>query len=319
MVAFCVIVSCISDNLSRRSFRFAWTLDERHLVSVEVVGGSRQGHLRRRMAAAVSAAALVALTGCSGQGARIGLPVAASEEAPNMGDLWIGAWVASLVIGGLVWGLIGWSVIRYRRREGDAPAPRQTKYHLPLELLYTLVPFLIIGVLFFYTVKAHDNLISQEGEPDTTIGVIGQKWSWTFNYMEGDNPDIGTVANDGGTPEVIPDLYLPIDKKVRFNLNSADVIHSFWVPSFYFKMDVVPGHPNSFDVTPNRLGVYPGKCAELCGTYHSQMVFNVRVVTVEEYNAKVLELAAAGKNFEIKIPETSIDLVPSFDPQEEQQ
>ncbi|MGO1383784.1 MAG: aa3-type cytochrome oxidase subunit II [Arachnia sp.] len=271
------------------------------------------------MAVAVSATALIALTGCSEEVARLGLPVAASEEAPNMGDLWIGAWIASMVIGGLVWGLIGWAVIRYRRREGDAPAPRQTKYHLPLELLYTLVPFLIIGVLFFYTVQAHDNLISQEGEPDTTIGVIGQKWSWTFNYMEEDNPDIGTVAHDGGTPEVIPDLYLPVDKKVRFNLNSADVIHSFWIPSFYFKMDVIPGHPNSFDVTPNRLGDYVGKCAELCGTYHSQMIFNVRVVTEEEYNAKVLELAASGNDSEIKIPETSIDLVPSFDPQEEQQ
>ncbi len=271
------------------------------------------------MAAALSVAALVALTGCSGQGARLGLPVAASEEAPNMGNLWIGAWVASFVIGGLVWGLIGWSVVRYRRRNGDAPAPRQTKYHLPLELLYTLVPFLIIGVLFFYTVQAHDNLIEQEGEPDTTIGVIGQKWSWTFNYMEEDNPDIGTNANDGGTPEVIPELYLPIDNKVRFNLNSADVIHSFWVPSFYFKMDVIPGHPNSFDVTPNRLGVYEGKCSELCGTYHSQMVFTVHVVTEEEYNAKVRSLAAAGKDFEVKIPETTVDLVPSFDPQEEQQ
>lgn len=262
--------------------------------------------------------ALVALTGCSGQGSRLGLPVAASAEAPNMGDLWIGAWIASFIIGGLVWGLIGWSVVRYRRREGDAPAPRQTKYHLPLELLYTLVPFLIIGVLFFYTVKAHDALIDQTGEPDTTISVIGQRWSWTFNYMEEDNPALNTNAHDGGTPEVIPDLYLPVDKKVRFNLYAADVIHSFWVPSFYFKMDMIPGHPNSFDVTPNRIGVYPGKCAELCGTYHSQMVFNVHVVSEEDYNAKILELAADGNGSEVKVPSTSTDIVPSFKPEMEQ-
>lgn len=236
-----------------------------------------------------------------------------------MGDLWIGAWVASFVIGGIVWGLIGWAVIRYRRREGDAPAPRQTKYHLPLELLYTLVPFLLIGVLFFYTVQAHDNLLNQDAEPDTTINVIGQKWSWTFNYMEEDNAAIGTNANDGGTPEVIPDLYLPVDKRIRFNLDSADVIHSFWIPSFYFKMDVIPGHPNSFDVTPNRLGVYDGKCSELCGTYHSQMVFKVHVVSEEEYIAKVKGLAAAGKDFEVVVPKTSIDLVPSFKPEENEQ
>ena len=78
-----------------------------------------------------------------------------------MGSLWVGAWIASLVIGLLVWGLIGWAVVRYRSKDGDNTAPRQTKYHLPLELLYTLVPFLIIGVLFFYTVKAQDAMIEQ--------------------------------------------------------------------------------------------------------------------------------------------------------------
>ena len=218
-----------------------------------------------------------------------------------MGNLWLGAWIASFAVGGLVWGLIIWAIIRYRRREGDAPAPRQTTYHLPLELLYTLVPFLIVGVLFFYTVKAQDTMIDQETEPDVVINVIGQKWSWTFNYMEEDNPAIGTNAHEIGTLERIPDLYLPVDKRVRFNLHSADVIHSFWVPSFYFKLDVIPGHMNSFDATPNKLGTYDGKCAELCGEFHALMLFKVHVVTEEEYNAKVLELAENGNAGERKL------------------
>lgn len=218
-----------------------------------------------------------------------------------MGNLWLGAWIASFAVGGLVWGLIIWAIIRYRRREGDAPAPRQTTYHLPLELLYTLVPFLIVGVLFFYTVKAQDTMIDQETEPDVVINVIGQKWSWTFNYMEEDNPAIGTNAHEIGTLERIPDLYLPVDKRVRFNLQSADVIHSFWVPSFYFKLDVIPGHMNSFDATPNKLGTYDGKCAELCGEFHALMLFKVHVVTEEEYNAKVLELAENGNAGERKL------------------
>ena len=218
-----------------------------------------------------------------------------------MGNLWLGAWIASFAVGGLVWGLIIWAIIRYRRREGDAPAPRQTTYHLPLELLYTLVPFLIVGVLFFYTVKAQDTMIDQETEPDVVINVIGQKWSWTFNYMEEDNPAIGTNAHEIGTLERIPDLYLPVDKRVRFNLHSADVIHSFWVPSFYFKLDVIPGHMNSFDATPNKLGTYDGKCAELCGEFHALMLFKVHVVTEEEYNAKVLELAEHGNAGERKL------------------
>ena len=271
------------------------------------------------MAVAVSAAAMVALAGCSGQGARLGLPVQASAESSNMSTLWIGMWIAAFIIGGLVWGLIGWSVIRYRRRDGDRPAPRQTKYHLPLELLYTLVPFLIIGVLFFYTVKAQDALVDQSGDPDVTVNVIGQKWSWTFNYMEQDNPAIGTNAHEVGTLQEIPDLYLPVDKKVRFNLNSADVIHSFWVPSFYFKMDVIPGYPNSFDVTPNRIGTYDGKCAELCGTYHALMVFKVHIVSEEDYNAKVLELAENGNAGEVLLPESSVNILPTIEAEEDQQ
>lgn len=238
---------------------------------------------------------LITLVGCSGQAARFGLPEAASDQAPYIGNLWIGAWWASLVIGVLVWGLIGWAVIRYRRKGNDETAPRQTTYHLPLELLYTLVPFLIIGVMFFYTVKAQDAVLAQEGEPDLEITVIGQKWSWTFNYLEEDNPAIGGNAYDVGSLERIPDLYLPVNKTVRFNLQSPDVIHSFWIPTFYFKRDVIPGHPNSFDVTPNRIGVYDGKCAELCGTYHALMLFKVHVVSEQEYNEYVQSLLEDGK------------------------
>ncbi|WP_331715445.1 aa3-type cytochrome oxidase subunit II [Tessaracoccus coleopterorum] len=214
-------------------------------------------------------------------------------------------------MGALVWGLIGWAVIRYRRKDGDAPAPRQTAYHLPLELLYTLVPFLIIGVLFVYTIKASDAMVEQEQDPDTVINVIGQKWSWTFNYMEEDNPEIGTVAHTIGTVESLPDLYLPINKRVRFNLESADVIHSFWVPNFYFKRDVIPGHPNSFDVTPNKLGTFDGKCAELCGEKHAMMLFKVHIVTEEEYNAKINELADNGFSGEISLEKALEAVMPA--------
>ena len=88
------------------------------------------------------------------------------------------------------------------------------------------------------------------------MNVIGQKWSWTFNYMEAGNPSVGAVVHQVGTIDKIPDLYLPVNKPVRFNLTSADVIHSFWMPAFYFKLDVIPGHPNSFDVTPDKEGIY---------------------------------------------------------------
>ena len=140
--------------------------------------------------------------------------------------------------------------------------------------------------------------------------MLGQKWSWTFNYMEDQNPAVGAVVHEGGTIEKIPDLYLPVNESVRFNLTSADVIHSFWVPEFYFKLDVIPGHPNSFDVTPNRTGTFLAKCAELCGTYHSAMLFNVHVVSVDEYNAYLKGLLAKGQTGELKAP-VWVNTVPS--------
>ncbi|MDU7361795.1 MAG: cytochrome c oxidase subunit II [Propionibacteriaceae bacterium] len=227
-----------------------------------------------------------------------------------MGNLWVGFWITALVVGCFVWGLIIWAVVRYRRKDGDAPAPRQTKYHLPLELLYTLVPFLIIGVLFLYTVRVFDEVLDQSEEPDLVVDVIGQKWSWTFSYHGKDDPAVGVDAHDVGTVEKIPELYLPVNKRVRFNLDSADVIHSFWVPAFYFKMDVIPGHPNSFDVTPNKEGVYDGKCAELCGELHAAMIFTVHVVSEEEYAKHVQELAANGNEGVLPMPQTTKHVLP---------
>ncbi len=268
------------------------------------------------------ALAALALTGCSqgtmDQWGRWGMPVSASEQAPWIGNLWNGAWIASMVIGVFVWGLMFWAMFRYRRKS-KTEVPRQTRYNLPMEILYTLVPFLIVGVLFFFTVQSQDNVLAKVNDrPVHTINVIGQKWSWSFNYMEQQNPAVGAVVNDAGTVERIPDLYLPVNQPVRFNLISADVIHSFWIPEFYFKLDVIPGRLNSFDVVPNRTGTFLGKCAELCGTYHSAMLFNVRVVSVEEYNAHLKRLAAKGQTGELK-PPAWVNTVPSAPATEERE
>lgn len=245
------------------------------------------------------------LSGCSAetlaQWGRVGLPEAASDRAPYIGNLWVGSWIASMIIGVFVWGLIGWAVFRYRRKSADE-TPRQNRYNLPLEIMYTIVPLFIISVLFFYTVQAQDAVAAKATGPVHTVNVIGQKWSWTFNYMEKDNPAVGEVVHETGTVEKFADLYLPVNEPVRFNLASADVDHSFWIPEFYFKLDVIPGHPNSFDATPTRTGTFLGKCAELCGTYHSAMLFNVHVVTADEYYAHLKELAAKGQTGEIESP-----------------
>ena len=266
-----------------------------------------------------SAVALIGLSGCSDNWSRFGLPEPASDQAPAMGNLWVGFWITALVIGVLVWGLIIWSVIRYRAKDTDKRPPRQTRYHLPLEILYTLVPFLIVGVLFLYTIRAADEVLEHGREPDVVIDVIGQKWSWTFNYHGADIPEIGVDANEVGSLEKIPDLYLPVNKTVRFNLESADVIHSFWVPNFYFKMDVIPGRQNSFDVTPNKEGVYDGKCAELCGEYHAAMLFKVHIVSEQEFQEYVKTLHDSGpkRQGHVEMPNTTKHVLPVSAPNQE--
>ena len=253
---------------------------------------------RRLLLVVATATTTVALSGCSSslteQAKRIGMLPPASDRAPYMERLWQGAWIASAVVGIIVWGLMFYAAIKWRRRRGDPEIPRQTKYHLPLELLYTLIPILIIGVLFFYTVRTQNHVLAKDAKPQHTIHVLGEKWSWSFSYMEADNPKVGAVVHTVGTIQDYPDLYLPLGESVRFDVTSADVDHSFWIPDFYFKIDAIPGHPNSFDLTPSKLGTYDGKCAELCGTYHSKMLFTVHVVTPEQYYQHLQQLKAQG-------------------------
>lgn len=264
------------------------------------MGLKDSGARRGRLLASAAVLGVFGLAGCSAetsaQWSRLGLPEAASDRAPVMGEFWINMWIAAMAIGILVWGLIGWTVVAYRRRAGDPQAPRQTRMNLPMEILYTTVPFLIIGVIFYWTIRVQNEVQHDSGNSDVVVDVVGQKWSWTFNYKDTarlDDPTAGVY--DVGTMEQTPTLYLPVNKSVRFNVSSPDVIHSFWVPAFYFKRDVIPGQPTSFELTPTKEGTYAGKCAELCGTYHSLMIFDVKVVSEAEYEQHLQSLADAGR------------------------
>jgi len=231
---------------------------------------------------------------------RLGYPPPAGDRTPYIQSLWDGAWIAAAVVGILVWGLIGWAVLRYRRRANLLP--RQNRYNLPMEIFYTIAPFIVIAVLFYYTVLAQNAVTKKVADPQVTIDVVGQKWSWTFNYKAANNPAVGSDVWEAGTINKTPDLYLPVGKLIQFNLSSPDVIHSFWVPSFYEKLDVIPGRHNMLQMTPTAEGVFHGRCAELCGTYHSAMLFNVHVVSEADYNAYLKSLVAKGQTGEAKGP-----------------
>ncbi len=247
-------------------------------------GSGRRGRAGRIAGLALLATLATALlSGCSyDRVLGLGWPInGITDQSKQMYDLWIGSVVAALVVGAFVWGLIFWCILRYRKRGDELPP--QTRYNLPIELLYTIVPFLIISVLFYYTATVESAVDRQPTNVDVTVDVTAFKWNWEFSYR----PDPGTSQKPVttiGTSDYIAVLVVPTGKTIRFTEHAQDVIHSFWVPELLFKRDVFPGNvTNSFVVTIQKEGAYVGRCAELCGTYHSQMNFELRAVSWDEY------------------------------------
>jgi cytochrome c oxidase subunit 2 len=268
------------------------------------VRGDVPGRARRpRRAAARGAALLVpvllgtAATGCTAQEfGRLGMPEPISEQGERILTLWQGSWIAAFAVGIVVWGLIIWAVIFHRKRSDVLPP--QVRYNLPIEILYTVVPFIMIAVLFYFTARDQNYLQSTSGRPDVTVYVTGFQWSWQFDYCVGASPprvdQCPTKRSDGTPVSVVgqaggkPVLVVPAGRTIRFKLDSPDVIHSFWVPSLLYKLDVIPGHPNTFQVKlkpDDRPHTYEGRCAELCGVDHSRMLFQVLVVPQGEFPA----------------------------------
>lgn len=252
--------------------------------------------------AAVPAAALIMLflSGCSQQeferGLLPGVP-GVTNHTDRITGQWVSAWTVLWGIGILAWGLMIWALIVYRRRKGETGIPVQLRYNNPIETLFTVVPLIL--VLGFFAFAARDLAAIEEpiANPDVTIEVVGKQWSWDFNYVDANVFYSGIQSQfDGelGSEAALPTLYLPVNKTVQIDLYSRDVIHSFWVVDFLYKKDTFPGRTNHMYFTPQVEGTYKGKCAELCGEYHSMMLFNVKVVSQAEYDAQMSTLAATG-------------------------
>ncbi|MGP5389743.1 aa3-type cytochrome oxidase subunit II [Glutamicibacter arilaitensis] len=259
--------------------------------------GSR-GSAKAKVLALVGTGALL-LTGCSAEAKRGWLPNVERDTTNHTGaiqDFWVNSWIAVIVIGVLTWGLMLWCVIAYRRRKNDTGYPRQLSYNLPLEIFYTAIPLVLVLVFFSF----NNNLEKQINTPvdsEVVVDVRAKQWSWDFNYSyqgtekyyAGEQAHLNTDGSEG-VREELPTLYLPAGKSVTLELNSRDVIHSFWVPAFLQKLDMIPGKPNYIYLTPQVEGSYDGKCAELCGEYHSEMLFNVEVVNESEFKAQLAKM-----------------------------
>lgn len=253
----------------------------------------------RAVLGASVAVSLMMLSACDAETERQlsnwAMPESGTEQGESIYELWKWSWVAALITGAIVWGLIFYACWRYRRRSEDE-IPVQTRYNLPLEIFYTIAPIMMVVVFFYWTVKTQDHVLERDPEPDHVVQVVGQQWSWTFNYSLDAKDLDGPVVFTSGTGSQIPTLVLEVDKTTEFRLSSPDVIHGFWVTGFLMKMDVIPGQSgedrNSFQVTPKEVGSYAGKCTELCGVSHSRMLFNVEVVDSDDYAAYIQKLQA---------------------------
>ncbi|GAA2916357.1 cytochrome c oxidase subunit II [Microbacterium keratanolyticum] len=233
----------------------------------------------------------------------------ATNQTDRVAALWVNSWIVLLAVGVITWALMAWAAIAYRRRKGQIGLPVQMRYNMPIEIFYTVVPFILVLGFFAFTARDQAIIETQYEDPDVEVVAIAKQWAWDFQYNgeEKDNTDavwsMGVQAQpdkDGNIDQAaLPTLVLPVDKEVRIELQSRDVIHSFWIIDFLYKKDMYIGKDNSWSFIPTREGTYQGKCAELCGEFHSMMLFNVEVVSEAEYEDYLASLREAGNTGDI--------------------
>ena len=254
---------------------------------------------------------MLALAGCSSEDFANGYLPLGSKGATNhtgaISEFWNLSWVILFVVGFISWGLMAWALIVYRRRKGSNVVPPQLRYNNPIETLFTIVPLILVIGFFVLTAQTMQDIEKPITNSDVKIEVIGKQWAWDFNYVKEDVYSSGIqVQPDQVTKDKadMPVLHLPVGESVQLNLSSRDVVHSFWIVEFLYKKDVFPGKWNQEFFTPTKVGIFTGKCTELCGEYHSMMLFQVKVETRKEYDAYIQSLRDRGQNGQLSIDDS---------------
>jgi cytochrome c oxidase subunit 2 len=245
---------------------------------------------RKALWALTALAATPLLASCSFKSEDIsgmGYPKGVSSVNDISLSLWQGAWIAAAVVGVITLILILWPAIFHRKDESKGEFPKQTQYNIPVEILYTVIPFIIVAVLFYFTAIKQSEIVDLKTPAQHEINVEGIQWSWQFGY-----PEAGPKAVVTGTPENPPTLYMPLGESVRFKITSNDVVHGFWIPAFMIQIQNLPDKTNYIQFTAQELGEFPGRCNILCGRNHTQMIFKVKVVTPEQYQAYLNSIKA---------------------------
>ncbi len=194
-----------------------------------------------------------------------------TQQGREAADLYLPIFILAVAVFILVEGLLILVAVRFRRKRGDDTLPGQRHGNNVLEILWTVIPALVVGILFVVSTGVLLRVDAIEPDPDLTVDVTGFQWQWTFDYKDQGLSFTG-AGKDG------PEMVVPVNETVHIRLHSTDVIHSFYVPQFFRKLDVVPGRVNEFQVNVEEPGTYGGQCAEFCGLSHSDMYFSVRAV-----------------------------------------
>jgi cytochrome c oxidase subunit 2 len=268
-----------------------------------LVNRPRRSRLARWALIPIFGVVAIVLAGCSQAQLSGFLPggPGITNNTSRVTSLWVNSWIVLLAVGVITWGLIIWAAVVYRRRKGQTGLPVQLRYNLPIEIFYTIVPLILVLGFFAFTARDQGAIEANPGHPDVRIEVFGKRWSWDFNYLDekvySPGVQVQNRLNPDGSVDLskLPTLYLPVNKKVQIDIESRDVAHSFWVVDFLYKKDMIPATTNHMYFVPEKIGTYQGKCAELCGEYHADMLFQVKVVSQADYEQQIQALKDLGQ------------------------
>ena len=242
---------------------------------------------RKRALVLLAAPLSLLLSGCS-KVSGLGFEEGLSSVNDITLSLWQGAWIAGAVVGVITLVLILWPAVFHRAKASKGEFPKQTQYNIPVEVVYTVIPFIIVAVLFYFTAVKQEEIVAKSPTVAHEITVNAFQWSWQFSY-----PEAGEKAVVTGTPDKPPTLVVPVGERVRYKIIANDVVHGFWIPAFMIQMQNIPGVTNSLEFTANKIGEYPGRCNILCGRNHAQMLFTVKVVSQADYQQYLETLKAS--------------------------
>jgi cytochrome c oxidase subunit 2 len=272
-------------------------------VPETAVGGPKADPRRRRRHLLLAVAAPIAVGGC-GFYPTYGASRGATKQGQDTFKLYSGMMTTGIIVAVLVGLLILWTLLRYRKRSDEMP--RQFHESIPIEILYTAIPILMVGVLFAYTVLTENNVdattptnavVTSTGTPVVNVRVTAFQWGWRFDYPAFNVGVAGETTQ--GPNNRGPQMVVPVGQTVQVTLVSDDVIHGFYVRDFNFSRYALPGVTNVFDLTVLHAGTYNGQCTQICGLYHSEMLFSVRAVSPSAFNKWTSAEVAAGHTLKV--------------------